>query len=226
MVFTSLFSRLSIRQKITLIVALTQMFALLAILIGVIGMVLSNHSLSRIHTQSLEPLQNLRTCKNTLEKEITITAKDLSEGVGDFDAASKQIQLSHRKFKSAWETYLKGSLSEPEQTALPEAKKYIEMADRSILSLERAVAARDLMGVLDLLQSDFPFSFDPASTQLDLLIEIQVANAGALYQIAQKEFTQNLWLIAISFPIGMLFVYIILRKNHRRYSGENRLIER
>ncbi|PHM17183.1 MAG: hypothetical protein CJD30_07800 [Sulfuricurvum sp. PD_MW2] len=74
----SVFTKLSIRQKITLIVVMAQLFALVAILIGVIGIFLSNTSLNTIHTQSLQPLQNLRSCKNALDKEILLKATDLS----------------------------------------------------------------------------------------------------------------------------------------------------
>lgn len=205
-------SSFSIRKKITFIVLLTQIFALLAITIGVIGMFLSNHSLSRIHSESLQPLQHLRNCKNALEKEIFIAAKEVSEGSSDFESAAKKIKVSHQKFNLSWNSYTKGRLTSQEKELLSEAKKYIDISERSIVILEEKIASKDLMGVVDLVQSDFPFSFTPASEQLDYLIEIQIANADTLYQIAQKEFIQNLWLIAISFPVGMIFVYIVLRK--------------
>lgn len=205
-------SSFSIRQKITFIVLLTQIFALLAIVIGVIGMFLSNHSLSRVHSESLQPLQHLRNCKNALEKEIFVAAKEVSEGSSDFESAAKKIKLSHQKFNLSWDSYTKGRLTPQEKELLSEAQKYIEISERSIVTLEAKIASNDLMGIVDLVQSDFPFSFTPASEHLDHLIEIQIANAGTLYQIAQKEFIQNLWLIAISFPVGMILVYIVLRK--------------
>jgi methyl-accepting chemotaxis protein len=206
----SLLSRLSIRKKITLIVVLTQLFALVAVAVGIIGMFLSNASLNTINTQSLLPLQNLRICKNTIDNDIRHTAIDLSEGVGDFDTASKTIYLSHQRLKEKWDTYLQGKMTDEEVHSLPEAKVAMERADRSIVLLEKAIEAKQIMGILDLLQSDFPYSLTPAEEQLDKLIELQITNTQKLYLTAQKEFKQTLMLIVLIFPAGMISVHIIL----------------
>ncbi|MDD5159873.1 MAG: methyl-accepting chemotaxis protein [Sulfuricurvum sp.] len=206
----SLFSRLSIRQKITLIVVMAQLFALLAISIGVIGIFLSNTSLKTIHTQSLQPLQNLRSCKNALDKEILQSATNLSEGVGDFESTLISVQKSHQHFNEQWSAYSKGSKTPEEIKQLPKAKETIDRADRSIVLLEKAIKAKELMSILDLLQSDFPYSITPASAELDGLIELQITNANNLYLVAQEEFKNILILIAVIFPLGMVIVYFVL----------------
>ncbi|MDP3586986.1 MAG: methyl-accepting chemotaxis protein [Sulfuricurvum sp.] len=208
---SSFFSRLSIKQKISLIVILTQLFALVAISIGVIGMFLSNTSIQTIHTQSLVPLQQLRTCKNIIDKEISKTAIDISEGVGDFDKASKTIKISHEHFNTTWALYSSAKLTEQESKNLPEIKESMERASRSITLLEEKIAAKDLMGVLDLIQSDFPYSLAPANEKIDTLIELQIANADHLYALSQAKFKQTLMLIAITLPLGMIVVFFILR---------------
>jgi methyl-accepting chemotaxis protein len=207
----SFFSRLSIKQKISLIVILTQLFALVAISIGVIGMFLSNTSIQTIHTQSLLPLQQLRTCKNIIDKEITKTAIDVSEGVGDFDKASKIIKISHEHFNTTWALYSSAKLTEEESKKLPEIKESMARASRSITLLEEKIAAKDLMGVLDLIQSDFPYSLAPANEKIDTLIELQITNADHLYALSQAKFKQTLMLIAITLPLGMIVVFFILR---------------
>ncbi len=208
---SSFLSRLSIKQKISLIVILTQLFALVAIFIGVIGMFLSNTSIQTIHTQSLAPLQQLRTCKNIIEKEITKTAIDLSEGVGDFDKASKIIKISHEHLNTTWALYSSAKLTEQESKNLPEIKESMARASRSITLLEEKIAAKDLMGVLDLIQSDFPYSLAPANEKIDTLIELQIANADHLYALSQAKFKQTLILIAVILPLGMIIVFFILR---------------
>jgi len=208
---SSFFSRLSIKQKISLIVVLTQLFALIAIAIGVAGMLLSNISIQTIHTQSLVPLQQLRTCKNIIEKDILQNATNLSEGVGDFDTASKSVKSAHKKLNETWASYRKGKLTEQELQKLPEIKLAMERADRSISLLEDAIAKKGLMAVLDLIQSDFAYTLIPANTALDSLIELQISNAEHLYEISQKEFKSTLILIAIILPIGVIIVFFILR---------------
>jgi len=206
----SLLSRLSIRQKITLIVILTQLFAIVAVAIGIIGMFLSNASLDTINTRSLQPLQNLRSCKNAIEKEVLHTATDLSEGVGDFDTASKSVKASHQRLKEKWGIYLKGAMTSKEIETLPDAKDAIERAERSIVLLEKAIDAKEIMSIHDLLQSDFPYSLAPAGEQLDKLIELQISNTQELYTSAKKEFKETLILIALILPAGMISVHIIL----------------
>lgn len=206
----SVFAKLSIRQKITLIVVMAQLFALVAILIGVIGIFVSNTSLNTIHTQSLQPLQNLRSCKNALDKEILQKATDLSQGVGDFESTLLAVKKSHALFNDNWKEYTSGTLTPDETKQLAETKKIIDRADRSILLLEQAIEKKELMGILDLLQSDFPYSISPASSKIDELIEIQIANANHLYIIAQEEFKKTILLIAIIFPLGMILVHIVL----------------
>ncbi len=204
-------SRLSIRQKLTLIVALTQLFAIIAIGIGILGMVLSNASLSRIHEQSLTPLQQLRSCKNDIGGIVLKTATDLSQGVGDFAAASVAVHKAKTHLHHTWQTYAQGSLTAAERERLEEAKETMERAERSIALLETAIAKKDLMAILDLIQSDFPYSLTPADQQLDELIELQIANAERLYLAAQSEFNQTLILIGITLPLGMIVVFVILR---------------
>lgn len=205
-----LLSRFSIRQKLTLIVILTQLFAIIAVALGIVGMFLSNSSLNTIHTQSLLPLQNLRSCKNALDKEIHLTAVNLSEGVSDFETASQSVKASHQRFNEKWNIYLRGTMTDKEEQALPDAKEAIDRAERSIVLLEKAIEAKQIMEIHDLVQSDFPYSLTPANEQLDKLIELQIANTEELYLDAQKEFKQTLMLIILIFPAGMISVHIIL----------------
>lgn len=206
----SFLSRLSIRKKITLIVVLTQLFALVAVAVGIIGMFLSNASLNTINTQSLLPLQNLRTCKNIIDNDIRHTAVDLSEGVGDFDTAAKTILSAHRQLGQKWNIYLQGNMTDEEIKLLPEAKEAMDRAERSIVLLEKAIEAKQIMGILDLLQSDFPYSLTPADEHLDKLIELKISNTQQLYLSAQQEFKHTLMLIILIFPAGMISVHIIL----------------
>lgn len=206
----SFLSRLSIRKKITLIVILTQLFALVAVAVGIIGMFLSNASLNTINTQSLLPLQNLRTCKNIIDNDIRHTAVDLSEGVGDFDTAAKTILSAHRQLGQKWNIYLQGNMTDEEIKLLPEAKEAMDRAERSIVLLEKAIEAKQIMGILDLLQSDFPYSLTPADEHLDKLIELKISNTQQLYLSAQQEFKHTLMLIILIFPAGMISVHIIL----------------
>lgn len=208
---SSFMSRLSIRQKITLIVAMTQVFAIVAIAIGIVGMFLSNASLSTIHSQSLLPLQHLRTSKHLIEKGIFQTAIDLSEGVGTFSTASNSVQDSRQKLHDSWNAYLKGSKTAEEIKLLEEAKKAIERADRSVILLEKAIQAKEIMQIHDLVHSDFPYSLTPAGEALDHLIELQITNAQNLYLISQQEFEQTLILIVITLPLGMAIVFFVLR---------------
>jgi methyl-accepting chemotaxis protein len=206
-----MFHNFSIRKKIALIVILSQTFALIAITIGVVGMFLSNASLDRIHSQSILPLQQLRTCKSIIEKDILQNATNLSEGVGDFDTASKSVKNAHKQLHETWTSYSKGKLTEQELQKLPEVKKAMERAERSISLLEEAIEKKELMSILDLIQSDFTYSLIPANIALDILINLQISNAEHLYEISQNEFQNTLILIAITLPIGVIIVFFILR---------------
>lgn len=207
---SSYFSRLSIRKKLALIVVTSQLLALIAIALGVLGMVFSNHSLETIHSQSLAPLQKLRQCKQILQHDISQTAQELSEGVGEFDTASKTVIDAHKLLNETWNAYRHGALTPEEAKALPEAEKYMNSAERTIGSLENALRDHDLMKLLDIIQSDFPYSMTPAVGQLETLSQIQIANAEALYTLSQKQFTQALMLIVLTFPVGMVLAYFIL----------------
>ncbi|MDD5157356.1 methyl-accepting chemotaxis protein [Sulfurimonas sp.] len=207
---SSLFARLSIRQKITLIVVMAQIFAFVAIIIGVIGIFLSNASLNTIHTQSLQPLQNLRFCKNILDKDILLNAKNLSEGVGNYESTLNSVQKSHYLFTTKWNIYSKGVMTAQEMQQFLKAKEIMNRADKSIILLEEAIQKKELMSILDLLQSDFPYSIAPASAELDGLIELQITNANNLYLVAQKEFKKTLFLITVIFLLGMVLVHTVL----------------
>lgn len=207
----SLFRHMSIRQKITFIVATTQLFAIIAISIGIIGMFLSNASLTHINDQSLRPLDQLRQCKHAMINVIQTKAQLISEGRGDYTADLKTIQEAHKQFNTQWAIYLKSPKTVEERTHLDEAKQQVSRANRSMSSLETALSNRDLMEILDLVQSDFPFSFVPLGEHFDALITIQLENTQSLYYEAQTQFKQTLLLIAIVMPLGMIIIFFTLR---------------
>lgn len=207
----SFFGHMSIRQKITFIVAATQLFAIIAIAIGIIGMFLSNASLTRINDQSLRPLDQLRQCKHAMLNVIQTKAQLISEGQGDYTADLKTIQEAHKQFNTQWAIYLRSPKTAEELTHLNEAKKEASRAERSMSALETAIGNRDLMEILDLVQSDFPFSFTPLGDRFDTLITIQLENTQSLYNEAQTRFNQTLLLIAIIMPIGMITIFFALR---------------
>lgn len=207
----SLFRHMSIRQKITFIVATTQLFAIIAIAIGIIGMFLSNASLTHINDQSLRPLDQLRQCKHAMINIIQTKAQLISEGQGDYISDLKTIQDAHKQFNTQWSTYLQSPKTAEEQTHLDEAKQQASRADRSMSALETAIRNRDIMEIHDLVQSDFPFSFAPLGDLFDTLITIQLENTQSLYNEAQAQFKQTLLLIAIIMPIGMITIFFTLR---------------
>lgn len=211
MISAPLISRLSIRQKITLIVVLTQVFAVTAIAIGVIGMFLSNGSLKRINDQSLHPLDQLRQCKHSMINVIQAKAQLISEGAGDYDLDLKAIKEAHKQFNLQWGAYIKSPKIAKESELLEEAKQQAARADRSMSALETAIAGRDIMEIHDLVSSDFPFSFAPLAELFDTLITAQLGNTQSLYAAAQTQFNQTLILIAVIFPIGMIIIFFTLR---------------
>jgi len=211
MISAPVISRLSIRQKITLIVVLTQLFAVTAIAIGVIGMFLSNGSLQRINDQSLHPLDQLRQCKHSMINVIQAKAQLISEGAGDYDTDLKAIKEAHKQFNLQWAAYIKSPKIAKESELLEEAKQQVARADRSMSALETAIASRDIMEIHDLVSSDFPFSFAPLAERFDTLITVQLGNTQSLYTAAQTQFNQTLILIAVIFPIGMVIIFFTLR---------------
>jgi len=211
MISAPVFSRLSIRQKITLIVVLTQLFAVTAIAIGIIGMFLSNGSLQRINDQSLHPLDQLRQCKHSMINVVQAKAQLISEGAGDYDTDLKAIKEAHKQFNLQWAAYIKSPKIAKESELLEEAKQQVGRADRSMSALETAITGRDIMEIHDLVSSDFPFSFEPLAERFDTLITIQLGNTQTLYTAAQTQFNQTLILIAVIFPIGMVIIFFTLR---------------
>jgi len=211
MVSIRLISRLSIRQKITFIVATTQLFAIIAISIGVLGMFFSNASLERINDQSLHPLDQLRVCKHAMVNVIQAKGQLISEGQGDYESDLKAIKEAHKQFNTQWSAYLKSPKTEKEQQHLEDAQTQVARADRSMSALETAITNRDIMEIHDLVQSDFPFSFTPLGDLFDSLITIQLENTQILYNQAQTQFKQTLLLIAVIFPTGMIVIFITLR---------------
>ncbi len=207
----SLISRLSIRQKITFIVATTQLFAIIAIAIGIVGMIFSNASLTRINDQSLHPIDQLRQCKHAMVNEVQRKAIAVSEGDGDYEKDLIAVKTAHKQFKLQWDAYLKSPKIKEELAQLDEAKKEVDRADRSMSALEVAITNRDIMEIHDLVSSDFPFSLDPLSALFDTLITAQLENTQSLYNSAQTQFNQTLILIAVIFPIGMVVIFMILR---------------
>jgi hypothetical protein len=144
-------SRLTIRQKITFIVATTQLFAVIAISIGIIGMFLSNGSLERINDQSLHPLDQLRQCKYAMINVIQAKAELISEGRGEYENDLKAVKAAHKQFNTQWNAYLKSPKTEKERLQIEDAQRQVARADRAMSALERAITNRDIMEIHDLV---------------------------------------------------------------------------
>lgn len=197
----------NVKDKVNYLVKLTQMLAIIAVIAGVLGMVLSNFSIRTLNENSLEPLGHLRTIKDTFEQKVLITSKGIAEGsVSDYSKVKKEMMGHKATIQKEWDTYANSQLTPEEKELLPDAERYMELSLKSLDTLAALVEQKDLMGIMSWNTDDAPYTINVLTPILNDMMQIQIKNAQTLYQKTQIQFYFILFAILLIIIAGAIYV--------------------
>lgn len=215
-------TNLKVNKKIELLAKTSQILALVAILAGLVGMVLSNNSTKNMQENSIEPLDDIRASKYAIEYDVVQVAKDLKEGKLSsnnpnlsidslYAEAYARIDKADKTISASWKKYSTSkNLTTIEQEKLPKVKDAMCKAQDSIKLLKEIVQKKDLPELMDFVESDMPFSLQNMTPLLDDLMQIQVSKASQLYLQSQSDFDNSLVFTIAIYLIGSLVAIILV----------------
>jgi serine phosphatase RsbU (regulator of sigma subunit) len=203
----------NVKDKVNYLVRLTQMLAIIAVIAGVVGMMLSNLSIRALNENSLEPLGHLRAIKDIYEQKVLIAGKGISEGsVSDYSKAKKELIEYKAIIQKEWKIYAQSQLTPKEKELLPDAQRYMELSLKSLDTLVDLVEKKDLMGIMSWNTDDAPYTINVLTPILNNMMQIQIQNAQALYQKTQIQFYFILLSILVIIVAGAIYVSKMVKR--------------
>lgn len=206
---------MSIKNRITLLVALLLGFALLSVTVGLWNMKSNNEVLHALYKDRVEPLQDLKHIADAYAVNIVDTNHKLRNGNISWEQAEKNINSAQKEINQLWSGYMATYLT-PEEAKLAEtAKSLMKSADQSVAQLESLVEARDMQGVTEFSIHRLYPAIDPISDAITDLINLQLRVAGELNTASEEHyqftFNTSLAVALLIFIFALLFSRITIR---------------
>jgi signal transduction histidine kinase len=204
---------ISVAKKVNYLVKLTQILGISAILTGIVGMLISNFSIRSLNEKALEPLGHLQLIKESYEQKILVSAQNIAQGnVTDYLQAEENLKKEKEKIDNEWNAYLSGHLTYKEKQILPDAKKFIDLSDKSLDVLINAVHEKRLMQIISWRTDDAPYTIVELTPILNQLMQVQITNAQNIYSTTQTRFFSILTLIILISIAGFMYVAKMVRR--------------
>lgn len=215
-IFAPLLSRLSLRAKLLIVVAV---FSLLSIMIGIAGLhgiKTANDALKDMYASRIMSLQELKLMSDALTVNVIDTCHKVSDGHMAWALGRGRLNEGSRIIKDQWNTY-KGHVSTPEEEQMvAQIDGFMGIADGALAKAAEIMVKEDKKALSAFMIEELYSSIEPVSGKLSELIQLQLELAKTEYQSADYRYN---WLIMLfsgmlisGLGIAIALAVIILRQ--------------
>lgn len=202
---------MSVKNRITLLAAGLLVFALVAIVVGLVNMKTNNANLHALYDDRVVPLQGLKAIADAYAVNIVDTNHKLRNGNIGWQEAQANIASAQRDIAVLWQAYMATTLTAEESQLAQQAQALMVPADRAVAQLAGLVEARDMQGVTRFSVDQLYPVIDPISDAITDLVDLQLRVAAELNQSSEATYQRTLWLaIVLSSLIFALAIYFSL----------------
>lgn len=192
---------------------MTQILALTVIIMGVIGMILSNVSIRKLNSYSIEPLSHLEKIKELYQQKVLEIAYEGAQGrITDYHQKTLELEALHHEIQDAWKAYKSSKLTGIEKDLFPEAERFASLSERSLETLIQLMKTKNLMGIIAWTTDDAPYTINELIDVVNGLMAIQIHNAKEIYSTTQMNFISLLIAIILISIVSMYLVTKMLRR--------------
>lgn len=206
---------MSIKNRITVLVAALLAFALLAIIVGLVNMKANNDNLHALYEDRVVPLQGLKDIADSYAVNIVDTNHKLRNGNISWQEAERNIGEAKTDIAALWSAYMATTLTPEEAELAQKAQSLMQPADRAVNDLERMVKSRDMQAITQFSIERLYPAIDPISDAITDLVDLQLRVAAEMNEQSeatyQATFTLAVIVSLIILALAMVFSRATLR---------------
>jgi methyl-accepting chemotaxis protein len=194
---------LSIRGRLTLLLAILSGTILLVGSLGLYAASNSNASLENMVRYRVVPLRQLKTIADMYAVNIVDNAHKANNGNVPWPQALNAVVLARKQIESTWRDYLPNYESAEEQNLMAQVIPLMERADTSTSKLVAVLTAHDVPGLKRYVVEDLYQHIDPISAVINRLATLQLEIAAKEFEVAHARYVLLLRVVLLTTLIGL-----------------------
>ncbi|HWK89863.1 MAG TPA: methyl-accepting chemotaxis protein [Longimicrobium sp.] len=197
------FRDLTIKGRLSLLVALLSFLLALTGIAGVLGTRRTQRALDDLYTNRVVPLRQLKTIADRYAVDIVDAAIKASYGSLTLPEALARVTAASRQIDSTWRAYVPSYVSQEEQRLITRVVPQMQAADSSVLRLRKVLAAGDVGALRAYVAGEMYPRIEPISATIDRISDLQLQAARKEYDTAAFRYRQLTRLISLCILVGL-----------------------
>jgi diguanylate cyclase (GGDEF)-like protein len=212
-----LFSRLRIGTRLTAMMVVAAVVAVLLATLGIRGLATSNESLRQVYEERMKPLRGLAHISQLMlanRLQLQIALKEASGPLNSITArfAADALQQNMEDIDRLWQSYqaqakIQTSTRTPQEQALAERfadrrAQYVQEAIEPAITALRALAYRDIAEPAARAHT----LYESANTEIQALINLQLDAAQTTYSAGMQRYQQTWWISISALLMAMVLL--------------------
>ncbi|BCM82373.1 methyl-accepting chemotaxis protein [Methylobacterium indicum] len=171
----------SIRAR--LLAALAALFASIVTIAGIgwYASSLANRDMNGMYRDRVVPLRDLKIIADLYAVNIVDTAHKVRNGNISWPAGTASVREAQTRIAETWQAYMLTTMDEAERRLAGAARLSMEAANGSVSDLQAILHANDQAALDAFVRTRLYQAIDPVSEQVAKLVDLQIAEAGELY---------------------------------------------
>ncbi|KTS15674.1 hypothetical protein NS228_28845, partial [Methylobacterium indicum] len=171
----------SIRAR--LLAALAALFASIVTIAGIgwYASSLANRDMNGMYRDRVVPLRDLKIIADLYAVNIVDTAHKVRNGNISWPAGTASVREAQTRIAETWQAYMLTTMDEAERRLAGAARLSMEAANGSVSDLQAILRANDQAALDAFVRTRLYQAIDPVSEQVAKLVDLQIAEAGELY---------------------------------------------
>ncbi|WP_137150553.1 methyl-accepting chemotaxis protein [Devosia sp. FKR38] len=206
---------MSIKSKLTLALGILGVIILVLAASSYRTLVIAKSSMGSIVADRVAPLAQLKQVADGYAVSIVDNAHKVRSGAIDFATGSASMQAAETNIAAYWAAYLATQLTTEEQALVEQAKADMVAAEPAMTELRQLLANQDMAGLEEFIAHSLYPAIDPISTQVSLLVDLQVNVARADYADAVALFDGTTLLMVVLTAlsaVAMVYAAIVVMR--------------
>ena len=179
--------RLKISALLLLILAGLGLLKVGTALVGGLALRQSSSALETIRTSALLPMDHLKAISDSYAVSVVDAAHKLRNDNFDWAEAAKAVDGAARTIDTAWRAVQAAPLAAVAQPHLQAARGHKAAAQGVVEQLRAIIRAQDRAALDTLVRTTMYPAIDPLTEAIGLLLDVQIAEAGAQAMAARDE---------------------------------------
>lgn len=191
---SSVLSRLHLRAKLLIVVAVFSLLSVVIGLVGLQGIKTANTALEAMYANRITALQELKIMSDALTVNVVDTCHKVSDGHMAWSLGRDRLKDGSQTIRSQWDAYKSHVTTPEEEQMVAQIDGFLGMADGALAKAAEIMIREDKPALHAFMIEELYSSIEPVSDKLTELTHLQLELAKREYQAADSRYT---WLIML-----------------------------